>query len=415
MSTPERRTVVAWSVYDLANTIFSFNILSLYFPVYLESTLGGTDTHWSVAFSSSMLLVAILSPLAGAISDRYGRRIPFLVAATLVCVTATSLLGVPGLTGALVLVAIANLAFQLGLVFYDALLPEVSTPDTVGAVGGAGISIGYVGSFIGLGTGALLLWQLEDAHPWIFVATAGLFLLFALPCFIFVERGDRAAGTRAHTGPRGLAALKRTWATLKEERSLARFLVSRFVYTDAANTLILFMGIYATQELGFTEELSQVVLGVGIAAAIVGGLAFGRWVDRAGAKPVLARVLGLWVVALSLAAAVPLTALPAWLFWVAAALAGAALGGTWAADRPLMLELAPEDRVGEFYGVYGMVGRFAAVTGPLVWAGIVDGIPWEQVPAVESGRPIAVIALVGAIVLAWWILRGVETEGVPGP
>lgn len=399
MVTPERRRVLAWSIYDLANTIFSFNILSFYFPVYLEGTLGGTDTHWSVAFSSSMLLVALLSPLAGAISDRYGRRVPFLLTATLVCVAATSLLGVPGLTGALVLVAIANLAFQLGLVFYDALLPEVSTKDTVGAVGGAGVSLGYVGSFIGLGTGALLLATLEDPHPWIFAATAGLFLLFAIPCFLFVERGT-AAGTRAGTGPRGFKALARTWSTLRERSALSRFLVARFVYTDAANTLILFMGIYATREIGFSEALSQGVLAVGIAAAIAGALGFGRWVDDWRAKPVLQIVMGVWVLALGLAAAVPLTALPAWLFWVAAALAGAALGGTWAADRPLMLELTPEGRVGEFYGVYGMVGRFAAVLGPLVWAGVVDGLGW--------GRPAAVGVLLAAIVIASGVLRGVE-------
>lgn len=400
-----RSQVVAWSLYDLANTIFSFNILSLYFPVWVEETLGASDTHISVAFSASMVIVALASPLAGALSDAAGRRIPFLVVSTAVCVIATALLGLGPLPVVLALYALANLAFQLGLVFYDALLPDVSTGETVGKVGGAGISAGYLGSFLGLGVGAALLATLADPHPWIFAATAAMFGLFAIPCFVLVDepgRSDTSLGV-------GLDQLKRTFADVRKRSSLARFLLARFVYTDAANTLIIFMGIYATQEVGLTEQASQLVLAVGIGAAVLGGLGFGRMVDRIGAKPVLARVLVVWMVALAGAAAVPLLGLASWLFYFPAALAGAALGGTWASDRPLMLELTPEGRVGEFYGLYGMVGRFAAVVGPLVWAGIVDGVPWEQVPAVESGRPIAVLVLLVAIVISAWILRRVET------
>lgn len=407
----DRRAVAAWSLYDLANTIFSFNILSFYFPVWAEETLGASDSHLSIAFSASMVLVALASPLAGALSDRAGRRIPFLAASTLVCVAATAGLGLGPLPVALALYALANVAFQLGLVFYDALLPEVSTSDTVGTVGGAGISAGYLGSFVGLGVGAVLVARLAEPHPWIFAATAGLFALFAIPCFVLAEE---PGPSRQREGPQGFAALKRTWRTLREESALARFLVARFLYTDAANTLILFMGIYATQELGISEQAAQLVLATGITGAALGGIGFGRLVDHRGAKPVLSGVLGLWIVALAGAAAVPLLALPVALFWGVAFAAGAALGGTWAADRPLMLELTPEDRIGEFYGVYGMVGRFAAVTGPLVWAGIVDGVPWETVPAVDSGRPIAVLALLVAIAVSAVVLAGVRTGSPAG-
>jgi UMF1 family MFS transporter len=400
----ERRAVAAWSLYDLANTIFSFNILSLYFPVWAKEALGAADSHLSIAFSASMVVVAVASPLVGAASDRLGRRLPLLAVSTSVCVLATVLLGVGTLPIALVLYGVANAAFQLGLVFYDALLPEVSQAGSVGTVGGVGISAGYVGSFVGLGVGALLLETLADPHPWIFAATGGLFLVFAIPCFLWVP--EPAAG-RPRTGST-IANVRSTLADLDKRPSLVRFLVARFVYTDAANTLIVFMGVYATQSIGFTERASQAVLAVGIAAAVAGGLAVGRWVDARGAKPVLLRVLGLWVAALALAAAVPLLGLPRWSFWVAAALAGASLGGTWAADRPLMLELTPEGRVGEHYGLYGMVGRFAAVTGPLVWGAIVDLPDWDAVPFIEEGRPVAVLVLLAAMVVAALVLRGVR-------
>lgn len=410
-----RRAVIGWMLYDLGNTIFSFNILSFYFPVWVKGHFNALDIQISLAFGLSMGFVACTSPPAGALSDRAGRRMPFLVASTVLCVACTALLGVFGLAAALLLYALANVFFQLGLVFYDSLLPVVSTPETVGWVGGAGIGIGYVGSFVGLGTGALLLALLPDPHPAIFAATAGLFLLFALPCFLFVR--ERGAGASGEVGsgerrPRAsitsevaavVVGLRRTARDVFAHRALGRFLLARFIYADAANTLILFMGIYATREAGFTEQRAQFLLGAGIAAAILGGLAFGKWVDRAGAKPVLQRVLGIWMFTLALAAAVPLVPLPQPVFWLVAAGAGIALGGTWAADRPLMLLLTPPGRVGEFYGVYGMVGRFSAVLGPLIWGVIVSVLHW--------GRPVAVLSLLLAMVIAAVVLRGVAVAG----
>ena len=405
----DRRDVAAWSAFDLANTIFSFNILSFYFPVWAKETLGAADSHLSIAFSTSMVLVAVASPLAGALSDRLGRRIPLLAASTLVCVAATMALGLAQLPAALILYALANLAFQLGLVFYDALLPEVAEDGDVGRVGGVGISAGYVGSFLGLGVGAVLLETLANPHPWIFAATGLMFLGFALPCFVWVP--DTGTGP----SPEGtlVSEARRTIADLRTRPSLARFLAARFVYTDAANTMIVFMGIYATRSVGFSEAASQGVLAVGIAAAVLAGVAVGYAVDRVGAKRALGSVLVAWVAALALAAAVPLATWPTWTFWPVAAAAGACLGGTWAADRPLMLELTPEGRVGEFYGLYGMVGRFAAVVGPLMWGAVVDGPDWDQVPGVAEGRPIAVLVLAATMVIAGALLRGVDIGAGP--
>jgi UMF1 family MFS transporter len=100
--------------------------------------------------------------------------------------------------------------------------------------------------------------------------------------------------------------------------------------------------------------------------------------------------------------------LPGWLFWIAGPLAGIALGGTWTADRPLMLQLSPPRYLGQFYGLYAMVGRFAAITGPLLWSFVVDGLGW--------GRPAAVMSLGIWIVISMLVLRGVPNEAtVWGP
>jgi UMF1 family MFS transporter len=102
------------------------------------------------------------------------------------------------------------------------------------------------------------------------------------------------------------------------------------------------------------------------------------------------------------AAAVGFFNLPGEIIWVVASLAGIALGGTWTADRPYMLRLTPPDKIGEFYGLYGMVGRFAAITGPLLWALIVDELGW--------GRPAAIVSLLVGVLISFVILRGVSDE-----
>jgi UMF1 family MFS transporter len=180
---------------------------------------------------------------------------------------------------------------------------------------------------------------------------------------------------------------------------LGRFLIGRIFYADAANTLIAFMGIYVSNEVGFAEFETQVLLLAGIAAGVVGGLCWGPIVDRLGPKRTLDVILVLWLVVFGLVAAIGAFDLPGWLFWIAGPLAGVALGGTWTADRPLMLQLSPPRYLGQFYGLYAMVGRFAAISGPLLWSFVVDGL--------GLGRPAAVFSLAIWIVISLAILRGV--------
>ena len=202
--------------------------------------------------------------------------------------------------------------------------------------------------------------------------------------------------------------LSHTMRRVGQYPGLGRFLIGRIFYADAANTLIAFMGIYVSNEVGFAEFETQVLLLAGIAAGVVGGLCWGPVVDRLGPKRTLDVILVLWLVVFGLVAAIGALDLPGWLFWIAGPLAGIALGGTWTADRPLMLQLSPPRYLGQFYGLYAMVGRFAAITGPLVWSFVVDGL--------GLGRPAAVLSLAIWIVISLVILRGVpNTARAWGP
>lgn len=458
---PSRLSVLSWALYDLANTIFSMNIVSLYFSLWVVNVMGGSDATYGNANSTSMALLFFTAPILGALSDQAGRRKPFLIATTVTCVAFTALLGTYGLLLSLGLFVVANYMFQAGLIFYDSLLPAVSTEDNRGRVGGLGIGLGYMGSFLGVGSGLLFLNQIGYAG--LFRLTAFLFLVFALPAFLFVKEplrpdarglGQVIRGAIDQTYVRGIKAIQNwpryfvLWAGLglaqsslvtmliwlaggplrwwhpvvgigvglvesivllpvvapllhaTKYRGLARFLAGRVFYTDPINTLIVFMGIYVTNEIGFSETQAQLLLLVSILFAVVGGIAWGFVVDRIGPRRTLNVVLVTWMITLAAVVLIAVFDLSAWLFWIVATVAGVNLGGTWTADRPYMLRLSPPRYLGEFYGLYSMVGRFASILGPFMWGYIADTL--------GLGRPAAVLSLLVFMIIAFAILQGVD-------
>jgi UMF1 family MFS transporter len=363
--------------------------------------MGGNDSIYGYATVASMLLVLATAPMLGTISDQFGRRIPFLMTTTCCCVFLTMFLGIGGLFPSLVIFVGANYMFQSGLIFYDALLPTVAPEQDRGKIGSFGVGVGYVGSLIAVITGILLIDSI--GHVGMFKVSALLFLVFSIPCFIFVkERGAQDVRLRFSAIRGSISQSIKTLASARKYPGLSRFLLGRVFYADAVNTLIIFIGIYVTNELGFTEGELQLVLLVAIIASIIGAFLWGFIVDSIGPKRTLNLVLYLWVIVLLGLAAIPLLGLGSIILWFTALLAGIAMGGIWCADRPYLLRLAPPGRVGEFFGAYSMVGRFATISGPLVWVLVAD--------ILGLGRPIAVATLVIFIIISYVILQGVDDQ-----
>lgn len=410
--------VLSWAVYDLANTMFSMNIVSFFFGIWVVNVLGATDSAYGYAAALSYAIIFVLSPFLGALTDQASRRMPFLIISTLVCVAFTFMLGIGSIGTALAFFIVANIAYQSGLQFYDALLPEVSTEENRGRVGGLGIGLGYAGSLIGLLTARWLLGDVDalpvdqqsDRYALVFRVTAIMFLFFAIPCFLFVRERVRA-GRRFSLASFGAARrqVNETVRSVKSFPGLGRFLIGRVFYTDAVNTVIAFMGLYVTNEVGLSTGQATLVMIIATSFAIPGGYIWGRVVDQIGPARTLHMVLFLWMFVFSLAAAVGFFHLPAAFFWPVPVLAGIALGGTWAADRPFMLRLTPPDRIGEFYGLYNMVGRFSAVTGPVTWAFVAERVNLFGFGfGLGLGRPAAVAALMVEVVIGYLILRPVS-------
>lgn len=184
-STMEKIRIFAWSLYDLANTLYFMNIISLYFALWAINEMGADDAMYGNTHSISMLVVFLLAPILGSLSDTFKRRMPFLIVTATACGFMTFFLGSNGVLFSLIIFGVSNILFQSGLIFYDALLPDIAGEENMGKVGGLGIGIGYLGSFIGIGVGVFFLEHVGYAG--IFKMTAALFLLFAIPCFVFVK------------------------------------------------------------------------------------------------------------------------------------------------------------------------------------------------------------------------------------
>lgn len=412
MSIP-KRAVASWILYDLANTIFSMGVVSLYFSLWVRGEVGAerADTVYGVITAISMGIIFIVSPLLGAMTDRARRRMPFLVVSTVICVGLTFTIARTSFWPTVLAFVFANAAYQAGLQFYDAMLPEVTTEENRGRISGIGVGIGYLGSYIAVGLG--LYFGTED-KPFLFGAIAVAFLIFAIPCFLFVpERGN--PNPRPVFGwnviKESTAETLRTLRGGKAYPGLLRFLVGRVFYTDAINTVISVMALYTVNvamasglDQAAGEQKAQLIMLSAISFAVVGGFVWGWLVDRIGPKRTLNIVLWLWVATFLGAGMIGLLGLPVSVLLVVASMAGVGLGGIWSADRPYMLRLAPPDRIGEFYGLYGMVGRFSAITGPLIWAGVAWLCIGQLGMSPAKGQGVGVIVLLGLILISRWIL-----------
>ena len=409
--------LVSWALYDWANSAHPTLITTFVFAAYFTQAVAAdplTGTaQWGYATAAAALAVAVLSPIAGAIADNAGGRKPWLAAATALAAAATGLLWfvrpTPDHAGAaLVLVALGIFFFELGQVFYNAMLPALVPRSMIGRLSGWAWGLGYAG---GLASLVVALYGFVKAESsWFGVgpgdaanvrAVAPLvavwFVLFALPLFFFTPDSSKTGLSLGAAARAGLAALAATARHIRGFRSLILFLLAMMCAANALTTLFAFGGIYAAAMFGLDfEELLLFGIAMNVTAGL-GAAAFGWLDDAIGPKRTLLIALaGLFVLGAAILLAGSKTA-----FWAAALPLGLFVGPAQAAGRSFMAHAAPPEARAEMFGLYALAGKATNFLGPAVLAWTTDAFHSQR-----AGM---------ASILAFFVVGGILLLFVPDP
>ncbi len=383
-SIADRRAKIAWCLFDWANSAFPTVIVTFVFAAYFARAVApnpieGTSL-WGYALSASGVAIALLSPVVGAIADKRGRRKPWLFAFTLVCVAASALLWfvtpeAGSIVLALTLFAVGNLAFEVGTVFYNAMLPGIARPDEIGRMSGWGWGLGYAGG-LGCLVLALVVFIQPEVPPFgldkaaaeqvriVGPLVALWFLVFSLPLYLFTPDAPATGVPMGKAARDGMRMLGRTLRSIHRTGPVFRFLLARLLYIDGLNTLFAFGGIYAAGTFGM--EVDEIIL-FGIALNLTAGLGAAgfAWIDDwIGPKRTV--LVSLFAIALI---GIPLLLIESkGAFWALGLLIGIFMGPAQAASRSLMARLAPADQVTEMFGLFALSGKVTAFLGPAALA-----------------------------------------------
>ena len=406
-----KKGLAAWCLYDWANSAFPTVITTFVFAAYFAKGVAADEvtgtSQWGYALSLSGLAIALAAPVLGAIADQSGRRKPWIALFTLVAALASAALWqvtpeARSVTLALTLVAVANFAFEMGMVFYNAMLPDLAPKARIGRWSGWAWGLGYAGGLVCL---ALVLVGFVQAEaPWFGLdkegaehlrATGpfvGLWMaVFAVPLLLFTPDRKATALSMAAAMRQGLAALAATLRNLKHYRDAAWFLAARMIYTDGLNTLFAFGGIYAAGTFGMDfQELILFGIAMNVTAGL-GAVAFSWADDKLGAK----WTITVAVIALIGLGSAVLVVEGKTLFWIFGVPLGLFVGPAQAASRSMMARLAPAELRTEFFGLYALSGKATAFLGPALVALVTDMFQSQR----AGMATVVVFFLVGVLML----------------
>jgi UMF1 family MFS transporter len=391
------KKIFSWCLFDFANSSYSAVIAAVIFPVYYAITVVGNessqgDIWWGRAISLSMAIVALSSPFLGGIADYAKMRKTFLCVYTALCVVATASLffvrqgmAVEGF----VLIVLANIGLEGGIVFYNAFLNDIVENTHQGRVSAWGFGTGYLGSIIALIIGLILYKAGFINFVWPMVAV--FFILFSMPAFLFLP-ADEESGTGIIDGARiGLKKTLTLFKSIISNKEKRRFLLAYLIYEDGVNTAIVFSSIFAATTLNFQPQELVVLFLIIQVTALIGAFFMARAIDYWGPKKIIMLSLALWIVTVT-AIYILQTKLQ---FMIIASIAGLGLGTIQASTRAFFAQFVPAGSESEYFGIYSLVGKSSAVIGPLLF-GYISSLTKSQRPAVLS---IALLFFAGLIIV----------------
>ena len=375
----KKREVFAWAMYDFANSGYTTVVLTAVFNAYFVSVIaGGADWAtfaWTATLAVSYIAVMVAGPLLGAYADAHAAKKRVLFFATAGCVISTALLyfaGPGAIYLAITMIIISNFCYAVGENITAAFLPELAKPDALGKVSGWGWSWGYVGGLVALGLSLMWIMGAEsrgektaDAVGLTMLITAAVYAAGASITFIFLKERASPAPENISTG-NAWTRLMRSAREASRYRDLILVFACGTCYQAGVSTVVTLAAIYAQEVMSFTTQDTLVLVLIVNVTACVGAFGFGYLQDLIGKKRALAITLVGWILMVGFA----WFATTRGLFWVAANLAGICMGSSQSAGRALVAYFSPTARAAEFFGLWGVATRLAAVLGPLTYGAV---------------------------------------------
>ncbi|PKM31361.1 MAG: MFS transporter [Gammaproteobacteria bacterium HGW-Gammaproteobacteria-11] len=385
-----KREIFGWAMFDFANQGYTLLIITvIYGDLFTRVIVGDAPDYrlgnllWSWALAISYLLVVLANPVCGAIMDFTASRKRFLFASYLLTVVATALLYVvePGwVLLAMLLIIVSNFAYAIGEGFIASFLTDLGPRSALGWISGLGWGLGYIGGLVAAAFALVFLGEVSlenyDTVRWVGPFAGLFFLLAAIPTFVWLrERGSariRPAGQGLLSI--GFGRLQRTWREVNRFKDLRYLLISVFFAMAGVYIIIAFSFIYGAQVIGWDEDVRVLMFITVQITAALGAVGFGWLQSHIGARTTYLITLGLWLLAiLAIWQTLALTELmrdwfavqwqAQYVFLVAGVLAGASLGSSQSATRALVGVLTPQGKAAEFFGLWGMASKLAAVFG----------------------------------------------------
>jgi len=395
--TKARKDTIAWSFYDWANSAFATTVMAGFFPVFFkEFWSAGSDASLSTlklgtANSLASLLLVAMAPLLGAIADAGGvkKKSLFLFASLgIACTGSLYWVDKGEWVQAASLYVLAALGFAGGNIFYDSLLVSVADEDRIDFVSALGFAFGYLGGgllfainvVMTLWPGAFGLSGTAEAVRLSFVSVSLWWAVFSIPLFLFVsEPPGRTSSGLKQTVVLGFLQLRATFAEVRKLRVVMLFLAAYWLYIDGVDTIIR-MAVDYGLSLGFSSRslLTALIVTqfVGFPSAIAFGMLGRKWGPKTGIFIGIGAYVGVTIYGYFITDEVE--------FYVLAGIIGLVQGGVQSLSRSLYARIIPKDKAAQFFGFYNMLGKFAAVVGPLLmgWTSVLTGNPRHSILAV---------------------------------
>ncbi len=412
-----RRERWAWYFYDFGNSAYAAVVLLAVYSAYFQGqVVGGSQGTrlWGVAVGIAMLVVAFLSPILGTLADFSASKKKFLLFFTTISVIFTGALFfvMPGdvFTGMLFFI-LAEIGYRAAQVFYNALLPEIATPDEIGKVSGNGWAFGSLGGIICLLIVLALIMSVGGTTVvrFSFLITAAFYLASSIPLFLWLRERAEPQPLNKGNGYLGVAfrRLKETFGAVRQYREFIKFIIAFLIYNDGIMMALNFAAIIGAVLFGMTQQQLIIFMIIIQITSVAGAYVFGILADRWSSKHSLILSLALMIGAVVWMIFVQNVTV----FFVIGAIAGFALTGVQSVSRTLVGQFAPSEKSAEFYGFFEVGGRTSSFIGPAVYgfiaaeAAILLGASgMDTVSAEQTGIRIAIGSIVAFLLLGLILL-----------